>query len=109
MPSSRWGHRPSLTLACRALRAAAAAAEAAGRDKAAIQQRLANLDQPRHVASYGGAAVKQAVPPSTGFGLFSLLLVAIIAFLLGHFTQPGMPLLLPRLVAIKEQLMQRLG
>ena len=47
--------------------------------------------------------------PSTGFSLFSLLLVAILAFILGHYTQPGMPLLLPRLAAIKEQLMQRLG
>jgi len=78
------------------------------KDKAAIQaqldSRLRGLNAPQSVQR---SAVKSARAPRSGYNLVSLLLVAILAFVIGHYTQNAMPEIVEFFHQIKAKYIKR--
>jgi len=62
-------------------------------DKAAqVDSRLRSLNAPTSSAVQAQrTATQPASRPRSGYGLLSLFLVAILAFIIGHLTQSAMP------------------
>ncbi|PRW50828.1 Vesicle-associated 1-2 [Chlorella sorokiniana] len=65
---------------------------AAAEDKAEIRKRLEMLED-RSAAGGGRATAQQPAKARGGFGVVHLLLVALLAFLVGHFANVSVPLL----------------
>ncbi|KAI7842517.1 hypothetical protein COHA_003871 [Chlorella ohadii] len=64
----------------------------AAEDKAEIRKRLEMLED-RSAAGGGRATAQQPAKAAGGFGVVHLLLVALLAFLIGHFANVSVPLL----------------
>eukprot|EP00887_Chlorella_sp_A99_P001219 scaffold14.g1219.t1 len=71
----------------------------AAADKAEINRRLGSLEAHSKggAVAAGGAAAAAAPPPAGGFGLLHLLLVALLAFVIGHVANVALPFITSRL------------
>ncbi|EFN56782.1 hypothetical protein CHLNCDRAFT_144269 [Chlorella variabilis] len=69
---------------------------AAQEDKAEIRKRLELLED-RSAAGGGGRAALKQPKANGGFSVLQLLLVAVLAFLIGHFANVAVPLLTEKL------------
>lgn len=75
-------------------------------EKAAIQEqldsRLRSLSK-QQAAPASGRAVKQAGGRGAGYGLIAIVLVALLAFIIGQFTQNAMPELVEKFNELKAK------
>lgn len=84
------------------------------KDKAAqVNSRINSLMQSTQPTTpKPSAAVRQSSAPRPGFGLISLLLVALLAFVIGHYSQTALPelsQLMPQLSKVVENVIKSVG